>query len=138
MEQSDFHTLKGYQLIENSKITSAIEDYLEMICRLFKTQTYIRVSELAKKLNVKQSSVTKMLDNLKELELVDYEKYKYVKPTTKGITLGDYLLYRHSVLNEFLCFVNKSENEIEQVEKIEHFIDRRTIDNMKKLLVTIK
>ena len=138
MDKSNFHTLKGYQLLENTEITSANEEYLEMICRIYKTKNVVRVSEIANKLNVKQSSVSKMLDNLKLLQLIEYEKYGYVKPTEKGISLGEYLLYRHAILNEFLCYINNSYNEIEQVEKIEHFLDRRTIENIKEFLEKIK
>ncbi|MFR2561757.1 MAG: hypothetical protein ACLS8R_02870 [Anaeromassilibacillus sp.] len=47
-----------------------------------------------------------------------------------GIALGDYLLYRHNLLNQFLCYINRSDNELEQVERIEHFIDERTIRNI--------
>ena len=43
---------------------------------------------------------------------------------------GDYLLYRHNLLNQFLCYINHSDNELEQVERIEHFIDERTIRNI--------
>lgn len=131
MNISDFHTLKGYQLLENSEITTANEDYLEMICRMFKSQNIVRVNELAKNLNVKQSSVTKMLDNLKLLGFIEYEKYGYIKPTEKGLSLGEYLLYRHSVLNNFLCLINNSSDETEQVEKIEHFFNKKTIQNIK-------
>lgn len=35
MDQEDnFYTLKGYSLLEHIQITSSMEDYLEMICRL--------------------------------------------------------------------------------------------------------
>jgi len=36
MENSEFHTVRGYQLIEQEKklLTSAMEDYLEMIFRI--------------------------------------------------------------------------------------------------------
>lgn len=124
-------------MLENSLITPAIEDYLEMICRVYKTNNIIRVSELAKMLNVRQSSVTKMLKNLHALGFVEYQKYGYIKPTEKGIILGDYLLYRHSVLNAFLCYINKTEDETAQVEKIEHFFDRQTIENIRLFLNSI-
>lgn len=138
MNISDFHTLKGYQLLENSEITTANEDYLEMICRMFKLQNIVRVNELAKNLNVKQSSVTKMLDTLKLLGFIEYEKYGYIKPTEKGLLLGEYLLYRHSVLNDFLCLINNSSDETEQVEKIEHFFNKKTIENIKVFTEKLK
>ena len=34
MEPSAFYTMKGYELAADTQITTAMEDYLEMICRL--------------------------------------------------------------------------------------------------------
>ena len=137
-KKEEFYTLKGYELAEGSEITSSMEDYLEMICRLLKTEEYVRISVLAEKLNVKPSSASKMVNNLKMLGLVTFEKYGYIKLTEKGAVIGEYLLYRHEVIHEFLCLVNNSESELEQVEKIEHFLNKKTIDNLKKITGKIK
>jgi len=137
-KKEEFYTLKGYELSEDNEITSSMEDYLEMICRLLKTEEYVRISVLAEKLNVKPSSASKMVNNLKMLGLVTFEKYGYIKLTEKGAVIGEYLLYRHEVINEFLCLVNNSESELEQVEKIEHFLNKKTIDNLKKITGKIK
>ncbi|MGI6213798.1 MAG: metal-dependent transcriptional regulator, partial [Christensenellales bacterium] len=67
-----FYTFKGYQLNDKSQITSSMEDYLEMICRMLKKQDVVRINELADKLNVKPSSASKMVSNLKYLELVEF------------------------------------------------------------------
>ena len=132
-DKLNFHTLKGYELQENKIITYAMEDYLEMICRVCKTKKYVRINELANKLNVKASSVSKMVSQLKACGLVSFEKYGYIEPTPKGIELGSYLIYRHKVLHDFLCLVNESENELEQVEKIEHYMNKQTIENIENL-----
>jgi len=135
---SGFYTLKGYQINEHTQITSSMEDYLEMICRMIKTQDFVRINELADRLHVRPSSASKMVRNLKCLNLVAFEKYGYITPTAKGIAIGDYLLYRHNVLNEFLCLINNTDNETEQVEKIEHFLNKTTIDNIKRVIGLIK
>jgi DtxR family Mn-dependent transcriptional regulator len=129
-----FYTFKGYQLNDNAQITSSMEDYLEMICRMLKNQDVVRINELADRLHVKPSSASKMVSNLRCLELVDFEKYGYIKPTVKGLAVGEYLLYRHDVLNKLLCLINNSDDETEQVEKIEHFLDEKTIRNIEKYL----
>ncbi|HBL84441.1 MAG: DNA-binding protein [Clostridiales bacterium GWF2_38_85] len=131
---SDFYTLKGYQLNDNSQITTSMEDYLEMISRMMETRDYVRITEIARKLHVKPSSASKMVNNLKYAGLVIFERYGYIKPTAEGMAVGEYLLYRHDVLNKLLCIINHSENETEQVEKIEHFLNKPTIDNIKKFI----
>ena len=138
MEDQEFRTLKGYQIKNNKQITDAMEDYLEMICRYSRKDGYARISHLAEQLNVKPSSCSKMVSNLKELDLVDYEKYGSIKPTAKGWELGEYLLYRHEVLNRFLCFLNHTEDELEQVEQIEHFFEAKTIHNLEELMRRLK
>ena len=127
-----FHTLKGYEIQEHKRVTYAMEDYLEMICRLDTQQDYVRVSDLAAELNVKASSASKMLANLKRAGMVEYEKYGFVRPTDKGRELGEYLIYRHNVLKNFLCFINGSEDELEQVEKIEHYMNEQTVHNIER------
>lgn len=105
-----------------------------MICRMLSKQDIVRINELADRLHVKPSSASKMVSNLKFLGLVDFEKYGYIKPTENGSAIGRYLLYRHKVLNTFLCLINDSSDETEQVEKIEHFLNEKTIRNIDKYL----
>ncbi len=133
-----FYTFKGYQLNNNVRVTSSMEDYLEMICRMMKNQDVVRISELAEMLHVKPSSASKMVGNLRNLGLVYFEKYGYVNPTAKGERVGKYLLYRHDVLNKLLCFINHSDDETEQVEKIEHFFDEKTIRNIDEYINRMK
>ena len=132
MEQ-EYYTMKGYERQNGEELTAAMEDYLEMICRLLRQQKVVRIHELAEHLHVKPSSASKMVRNLKEAGYLDFQKYGYLIITEKGKRAGDYLLYRHRILNEFLCFVNHSDSELAQVEKIEHFMDPRTIENLERL-----
>jgi len=133
-ENDRFYTLKGYALLENNAITSSMEDYLEMIYRIHTSGEIVRISTLAENLNVKPSSATKMVSNLKKQGLVSSEKYGYIKLTDSGSKLGKYLVFRHDTLHHFLCYINQSKNELEQVEKMEHFINAETVKNIKRLL----
>lgn len=66
-EIKGFYTLKGYQLNETGGMTTSMQDYLEMICRLTDGESdVVRVRELAFELHVKPSSVSKMVGNLRE------------------------------------------------------------------------
>lgn len=132
-DDKGFYTLKGYQLNETNKLTASMEDYLEMICRILINTDVVRINELAEKLHVKPSSASKMVSNLKEAGYIDFEKYGYIVATRKGIEIGGYLLHRHDVLHKFLCMLNNTDNELDQVEKIEHFLNKSTIKNLEKL-----
>lgn len=129
-----FHTLKGYEILDNKSITSAMEDYLEMILRISENNNAVRIKQLSQSLNVKPSSASKMADNLKSQGLIDFQKYGSMTLTKKGKRLAEYFIYRHDILNRLLCAINKSDNELEQVEKIEHYLSHQTILNIEKFL----
>lgn len=129
--KSQYYTLKGYKLKENNKITEAMEDYIEMI--YLKNKKNITVKEIANYLNVKASSVSKMANRLKKLNLIEFEKYGKINLTTNGILLGKYLLWRHNVLKKFFKYLNKNKYRLKQVEKIEHFVDYTTLINIQQL-----
>lgn len=134
MADSDgFYTMKGYMLLSDRAMTSAMEDYLEMVSRLRREGRTVRVIDLSRLLHVKASSVTKMIQQLAQKDLVHAPKYGDIELTEKGCAIGDYLLYRHDVLHRFLCLLNHSSDELEQVEKVEHFLDKRTIKNLELL-----
>jgi len=134
IDNNRFYTLKGYALLEGNAITTSMEDYLEMIYRIHLSGEAVRIGMLANSLNVKPSSASKMVSNLKKQGLVSSEKYGYVKLTDAGSELGKYLVFRHDTLHQLLCYINHSENELEQVEKIEHFINIDTVRNIRRLL----
>ena len=138
MGNSDFYTLKGYARAEKHFLSPAMEDYLEMICRYSGERAYVRVGFLAGKLNVTPPSASKMVGKLKSMGLLEFEPYGLVRPTAKGWEIGRYLLRRHEVLNEFFCLVNRTDNVLKQVEKIEHFMEEDTVRNMERLLPFLK
>ncbi len=133
-DMGGFYTMKEYQRAGAEGLTSSMEDYLEMICRLRAEGVPVRVNVLASSLHVRPSSASKMLGNLKKLGYIDFRKYGAVMVTEKGVEEGEYLLHRHQVLHRFFCAVNGTEDELEQVEKIEHFMNRETVNNLEQLL----
>lgn len=135
MENSNegFYTMKGYALHTDGGMTNAMEDYLEMIARLSGQGGSVRVVSLSRMLHVKASSVTKMVKQLGEAGLIQAQKYGTICLTDKGRDAGDYLLYRHEVICRFLCLLNHTDEELEQVEKIEHFLNPATVRNMELL-----
>lgn len=134
---NSYYTLKGYTLLETPEITAAMEDYLEMLCRLEKESQPLRIGNISTLLHVRPSSASKMITNLKERELVAFEKYGSIFLTEKGRLLGEYFLFRHEILHRFFCYINHTENELEQVEKVEHFVDRRTIYHLSDFLDSV-
>ena len=137
-KSAEFHTLKGYQMQNMGEITESMEDYLEMICRHIQENGYIRMNFLADQLHVRPSSASKMVGKLRDMQFVIFEKYGLITLTDKGMAVGSYLLWRHEVLHRFFCFLNHSECELEQVEMVEHYMTKRTVDNIDQLLKSLE
>lgn len=135
---SDYYTFEGYERLRKGEMSKSMEDYLEMICRLAEEDPAVRMQQLAEALNVNSSSATRMAKQLGDMGYIQYKPYGYIKLTEKGKKAGDYLLYRHSVLHEFLKFINNSQDELEQVELIEHHINKETVLNIEKLIKKLK
>jgi Mn-dependent DtxR family transcriptional regulator len=135
MDDKEFHTVRGYQLIEQNKraLTPAMEDYLEMICRNNLQDGYIRINKLAELLNVKASSASKMVQKLGQVGLLKYEKYGIAILTDNGKRIGRYLLNRHDIIERFLKTIGITENLLVETELIEHNISSATLDNMSML-----
>ena len=97
-----FYTQNGYDRADTGPLTTAMEDYLEMICRLTRTGGYTRISALARELHVQPSSASKMAALLRAGGYLTNERYGCLRLTEKGSQAGAYLLYRHDVLNRLL------------------------------------
>ena len=135
MEKKEFHTVRGYQLLEQNEklLSSAMEDYLEMICRNSENEGFMRMNRLAELLNVKASSASKMVQKLGELGLLKYEKYGIIILTEDGKEVGLYLLNRHKIIEEFLRTIGIKENLLVETELIEHYISSNTLENIRIL-----
>ena len=129
----EFFTMKGYRRRGSTDLTDAMEDYLEMIARMERSGDRIRVRALSDGLNVRPSSVSKMLGHLQENGYLTTEPYGDICLTDKGRAEGSYLLYRHEVILRFLCTLNGTDSELEQTEQIEHFLNQPTVRNLERL-----
>lgn len=127
-----FYTVRGYQMLnsENKLLTSSMEDYLEMIYRICKEEGFARINQLANKLNVRPSSATKIVQRLSELNLVDYKRYGIIKLMDEGKELGEYLLKRHEIIQEFLINLGIEETLLRDTELIEHDVSSKTLKCM--------
>lgn len=132
--EEKYYTLTGYKIKNNLLITETMEDYIEMIYRNTIIDEDISVKEIANFLNVKPSSVSKMINKLKKIDIVNSKKYGHVSLTVKGKKLGEFYLNRHNTLTKFLKILNKDTFNLEQVEKIEHFVDKTTIKNIENFI----
>lgn len=129
MINNEFHTVRGYQLLEENrnKLTSAMEDYLEMIYRNSLEEGYIRINVLAQLLNVRAASASRMVQRLGELGLLIYKKYEIIILSDYGRKIGEYLLERHNIIENFLKILSCEDDLLQQTELIEHNMNSSTV-----------
>ncbi|CDQ39683.1 MULTISPECIES: transcriptional regulator MntR [Virgibacillus] len=111
--------------------TPSMEDYIEQIYNLMEAKGYARVSDIAEALEVHPSSVTKMVQKLDRDDYLNYEKYRGFILTAKGKKVGERLVFRHELLEEFLEIIGvDNENIYVDVEGIEHHLSWNSIDRI--------
>jgi len=108
--------------------TRNIEDYLEAIWDLQKNKGYIKVKDIANKLEVTRPSVSEMIKKLSENEYIIYEKYGGIIFTGRGKKLAQEIKKRHNLFVEFLKIIGVSEENAQQDAcKLEHDVSPETI-----------
>ncbi|GAB6149735.1 MULTISPECIES: transcriptional regulator MntR [Clostridium] len=135
MKTENFFTFSEYMKKDINVLTPSMEDYLEMIYRLSKKSGFTRINDLASSLNIQPPSATKMVQKLSKLGLINYEKYGVIVLKDEGKRIGNALLKRHKIIENFLTLIGVSSSGIlEETEKIEHTINPETLKCINNLL----
>ncbi|HPE68553.1 MAG TPA: metal-dependent transcriptional regulator [Thermotogota bacterium] len=106
-------------------LTPALEDYLKVIYEITNTEPVARVKDIAARLNVSLPSVTNAMKRLKDLELVNYEKYGLIILSETGKERARTLARIHELLDVFFVeLVGVPEKLSDQLScRIEHYFD---------------
>ncbi len=123
-------------LYRETGLTSNMEDYMEAIAMLSEEHRVVRVKDIAKKLSIKMPSVTAALNKLRDLGLIDYEKYGFIELTGKGKTIAESIYSRHRCLTEYYHVVLNLDLKTAEREacKVEHDLSPETCKQIHKLL----
>src|SRR5207245_5190240 len=110
------------------------EDYLERIHELIEEKGYARVVDIASSLQVKQASVTSMVQKLGESGYLNYEKYRGLVLTEKGKRVATNIQKRHETLSRFFSlFGLDTETQKQDIEGIEHHLSPETVQSLADL-----
>jgi len=109
--------------------SQSAEDYLERIHELIEEKGYARVVDIASSLEVKQASVTSMVQKLGELGYLNYEKYRGLILTPKGLEVACRIQKRHETLSRFFSLLGlDAKTQKHDIEGIEHHLSAATVD----------
>ena len=112
----------------SSAPSQSAEDYLERIYQLIEDKGYARVVDIASSLQVKQASVTSMVQRLGELGFLNYEKYRGLVLTEQGRQVACRIKQRHATLSRFFSlFGLDDDTQRRDIEGIEHYLSPATV-----------
>src|ERR671918_2441518 len=111
-----------------------IEMYLKAIWHIRERKEKVKVSSIAKLLNVKQPSVVQMLHKLNDANLVEYKKGNIVELTTKGNRIGKQMIRNTRLLEVLMKDALRMEIDEEMVCGIEHHMKNIFTDALCTLL----
>ena len=110
-----------------------IEMYLKAIWHLKERKENVKISTIAKMLNVRQPSVVQMLKKLNGKNLVNYNKAG-VKLTEEGQTIGSNMMRNSRLLEVLMDSALKVEIDEEMVCGIEHHMNKQFTDALCTML----
>ncbi len=111
-------------------LTPSLEDYLEEIYRFSTELGFIRITDVANKLDVSLPSVNKAVKVLSEKGYLVYIPYKNIDLTDRGAKLGKFLVDRNQMLQTFLQVIGSKADKVEEAEAIEHYLSKETVNAM--------
>ena len=117
-------------------LSQCLEDYLEAIYIINLNKKVVRVKEVAEFLNVKNPSVVDAISKLAEKGFVTHERYSYLNLTEKGVESAKGVYKKHGEIFEFLNKVLGMDIDTSEKDAcgIEHYISRKTLDKIVKLM----
>jgi len=108
-------------------LSPSLEDYLEEIYRFSQNLGFIRITDIADKLEVSLPSVNKAVNILSQRGYLKYIPYKNIELTEKGANLGKFLVERNKILKEFLEVIGSKCDKDKEAEAIEHYLSDETV-----------
>ena len=111
-----------------------IEMYLKAIWAISERKQEVKISSIAKLLNVTQPSVVQMLHKLNKDNLVEYKKGNIVELTSKGNRIGKQMIRNTRLLEVMMKDALKIEIDEEMVCGIEHHMKKKFTNALCTLL----
>lgn len=119
----------------SSNLSKSLEDYLEIIHILKKTKGFVRVKDIAKRLNVSLPSVTEMIRKLANKGLVKYERYGIIELTVKGEVMAKNIYKKHKLLTSFFLSIGiDKKTAIHDACLAEHVLSRKTLSKINEFV----
>lgn len=121
-------------MTEETRLSASQEDYLEAVYHIAREKKVARAKDIAKRLDVRASSVTNALRVLSSLGLINYAPYDLITLTDEGLAQAEEIVARHEALANFMVTVlGVDAAEADQAAcKMEHSVPKAIVDRFIK------
>jgi DtxR family Mn-dependent transcriptional regulator len=119
-------------MADKPEISDSLENYLEAIYRIVSEHQVARPKDIARNMQVSNSSVTGALRSLADKNLVNYEPFELITLTPQGRAIAKGVSRRHRVLHMFLReILGIEEAEADDVAcKMEHSLSATALHRL--------
>ncbi|MCK9273674.1 MAG: metal-dependent transcriptional regulator [Syntrophales bacterium] len=117
-------------------LSAVMEDYLKAIFTLETLKRYVRVRDIAEKMKVRLPTVTSMVNNLAERNLVKHEKYEHVELTDQGKHIASEIHKRHLTVRKFLIEILRVDERTAEKDacQMEHAVSPLTLKQLTRFM----
>lgn len=108
------------------------DHYLREMFELKQEKGYVRVTDVARRLEVKKSAVSQIISKLEEEGFIDRTDHPFINLTPRGVAAARLTISRFNILNDFMIEVLGIPQEVafEDACKLEHFVSDETTDRL--------
>ncbi|MBN2010160.1 metal-dependent transcriptional regulator [candidate division KSB1 bacterium] len=116
------------------------QEYIEIIYEIQKDRHVARVKDIAERRGVTKSSVSTVLTQLKQKELINHETYGLVMLTAKGRAVAETLEETHQLIRDFFVDILNVDPEIAEDNActIEHHINKDVLSSLADFMSFLK
>ena len=143
MEQNRLEGLRSAHIREMEsrigRVSSRVEDFLEVIIELEDKNGEASVSEIASHLAISRPSVVRMLRKMANDGWIEQIPYRPVKLCPKGREHAEWMRERHSILFQFLTSIGIEKTTAHhETEGIEHYLSENTVRQIEKMMKNLE
>lgn len=122
-------------VINNTKLSPAMEDYLKEIYRLEQENRSARVSDISVKMEVRKASVVSAVNFLKQQGLLTQEPYGHINLTGAGREEAEAIVKKYDIIYNFFTGMLKLDPDAAKKEACaaEHSLSKDTVLRMAQL-----
>ena len=119
-------------MTKKKQLSASQEDYLEAVYHIAREKKVARAKDIAKRLNVRASSVTNALRTLSSLGLINYAPYDLITLTEAGLVQAEDIVARHEALANFMVQVLgvDADEADEAACKMEHSVPKSIVNRL--------